>query len=356
LAARAAADTDLVVAEGAMGLFDGAGGVRSGSCAEVSRLLGWPVVLVVDASGSAQSLAAVAHGCATFPGAPRIAGVIANRVASPRHARMIEAGFARIDLPVLGLMPVDARLDLPSRHLGLVQAMETEAGRIEAIGDLVADHCDLAAIRASAMPTAAAPLAPSDIRPPGQRIAIARDAAFAFLYPHLLEGWREAGAEIRFFSPLADERPPDDCSACWLPGGYPELHAGRLATSHRFLGGLRRFAEFRPVHGECGGYMVLGRTLEDAEGRTHAMTGLLPVATSFAHRRLHLGYRRATWRVDTAFARAGETHLGHEFHYATIVAEEGEALAHMTDGANEPLPAAGHCRGNVSGTFFHLIA
>lgn len=356
LAAQAASDADLIVAEGAMGLFDGAAGARSGACADIARLLGWPVLLIVDASGAAQSVAAVAHGCATFPGASRIAGVIANRVASPRHARMVEAGFARVDLRLLGMLPVDARLDLPSRHLGLVQALETEAGRIDAIADLIAKHCDLDAIRISATPTAAAPIAAPTIRPPGQRIAIARDAAFTFLYPHLLEGWRRAGAEIRFFSPLADEPPPDDCSACWLPGGYPELHAARLAASSRFLRGLRRFAATRPVHGECGGYMVLGRTLEDAEGRTHAMAGLLPVATSFARRRLHLGYRRASWRADTGFARAGETHLGHEYHYATIIADDGAPLADMADGANDPLPPAGHRNGNVSGTFFHLIA
>lgn len=356
LAAQAAAHADLIIAEGAMGLFDGAAGARSGACADIARLLGWPVVLIVDGTGAAQSVAALAHGCATFPGAPRITGVIVNRVASPRHARLIEAGFARLDLPLLGLLPVDARLDLPSRHLGLVQAVETEATRIEAIADAIAEHCDLEAIRKSAAPTGNAPTPAPTIRLPGQRMAIARDAAFAFLYPHLLDGWRRAGAEIRFFSPLADEPPPDDCTACWLPGGYPELHAPQLAASHCFLEGLRRFAETRPVHGECGGYMVLGRTLEDAGGKVHAMAGLLPVATSFARRRLHLGYRRATWRGDTAFAKAGETHLGHEFHYATIVADDGLALADMADGGNAPLPAAGHRQGNVTGTFFHLIA
>jgi cobyrinic acid a,c-diamide synthase len=228
--------------------------------------------------------------------------------------------------------------------------------RIDAIADLVAEHIALDAIRAAAAPTAAAPLAAPTIRPPGQRIAIARDVAFAFLYPHLLDGWRRAGAEIRFFSPLADEPPPDDCTACWLPGGYPELHAPRLAAAHCFTNGLRRFAETRPVHGECGGYMILGRSLEDNEGKTHPMAGLLPIATSIARGRLHLGYRRATWRVDTAFAQVGDTHLGHEFHYASIIAADGAALADMVDGGTDALPAAGHRQGNVSGTFFHLIA
>ncbi len=141
--------------------------------------------------------------------------------------------------------------------------------------------------------------------PPGQRIALARDEAFSFVYPHILHGWREAGAEIVPFSPLADEKPPADCDACWLPGGYPELHAARLAAAGRFLDGLRAFGERRPIHGECGGYMVLGQSLEDGGGVTHPMAGLLPVATSYKRRKLHLGYRIATLRDDGPLGRKG---------------------------------------------------
>lgn len=194
------------------------------------------------------------------------------------------------------------------------------------------------------------------LRPPGQRIAVARDAAFAFLYPHLLDGWRRAGAEMLWFSPLADEAPAEDADACWLPGGYPELHAGRLAGNARFLGGLRRFAATRPVHGECGGYMVLGQALTDAEGVRHAMAGLLPVETSFAQRKLNLGYRHVTWREATSFAERGETHRGHEFHYATVTGGAPANLTEMADGEDNPLPMAGHREGLVTGSFFHLIA
>ncbi len=140
---------------------------------------------------------------------------------------------------------------------------------------------------------------------PGRRIAIARDAAFSFVYPHVEAGWRAAGAVLVPFSPLADEPPPEDCDACWLPGGYPELHAGRLAGAGRFLGGLRAFAETRPVHGECGGYMVLGRSLIDADGVPHAMAGLLSVETSFAKRKMTLGYRRAILEADAPLGAAG---------------------------------------------------
>uniref|UniRef100_UPI0035CC8030 cobyrinate a,c-diamide synthase n=1 Tax=uncultured Sphingomonas sp. TaxID=158754 RepID=UPI0035CC8030 len=359
MAAACANGVELVVAEGAMGLYDGlARADRSGSSAALSRALGWPVVLVIDAGGAAQTVAAVAHGLATFPGAPRIAGVIVNRVASPRHRAMIAAGFAAIDLPLLGMIPVDPRMALPSRHLGLIQARETAdlSARIDAMADIVAGHCDLAAIRAAAGPTPDAPSVAATIRPPGQRIAVAQDDAFAFFYPHLATAWRRAGAEIVNFSPLADAPPPDDCDACWLPGGYPELHAARLAGNAHFRDGVRRFAATRPVHGECGGYMVLGRTLTDGDGTVHAMADLLPVETSFAVRKLHLGYRQARWRSDTGFAPAGASSYGHEYHHATISGGAPADLAEMTDGTGAALPPAGHRAGRVTGTFFHVIA
>jgi cobyrinic acid a,c-diamide synthase len=145
------------------------------------------------------------------------------------------------------------------------------------------------------------------------------DRAFSFVYPHVLAGWRAAGAEIVPFSPLADEPPPRDCDACWLPGGYPELHAGAGSPGRAaFLDGLRAFAETRPVHGECGGYMVLGRSLEDGEGGAHPMAGLLPVETSYARRKLHLGYRVAHLLHDGPCWRAGQGLVGHEFHYASV--------------------------------------
>src|SRR5262249_39686872 len=154
--------------------------------------------------------------------------------------------------------------------------------------------------------------------PPGQRIALACDQAFTFVYPHLVEGWRRAGAEVVTFSPLSDEAPPQSCDSCWLPGGYPELHAGALANAVRFRAGLASFAQTRPVHGECGGYMVLGEGLDDADDVRHAMTGLLGHATSFARRKLQLGYREARLLADSPLGAAGTVIRGHEFHYATL--------------------------------------
>ena len=298
LAVEASRSADLVVAEGSMGLFDGVPGEtgRTGASADVAARCGWPVVLVLDVSGQAQSAAAVALGCIRFDARIRTAGIILNQVASDRHRRLVEDGLSRLGLPVLGALARDAAIELPERHLGLVQAGETPEleRRLETLADRVERSVDLDRLLAlAATSLAGAPAGRPALPPPGQRIALAQDRAFSFVYPHMLAGWRDAGAEIRPFSPLADEAPPEDCDAVWLPGGYPELHAATLAAASRFVSGLRRFAGTRPVHGECGGYMVLGRTLEDAGGAVHRMAGLLPVATSFSRRKLHLGYRVA---------------------------------------------------------------
>ncbi|MEH3146893.1 MAG: cobyrinate a,c-diamide synthase [Methylobacterium frigidaeris] len=363
VAGRIGDGVDLVIAEGSMGLFDGvvAEAGRSGANADVAARYGWPVVLVLDVSGAAQSAAATALGVTAYDPRLRLAGVILNKVASPRHRRLVEAGLDRIGVPVLGALARDAGLILPERHLGLVQAEETADldARLDRLADLAETSIDLGALVAASggtlPPPAAAPLPP----PPGQRIALARDAAFSFVYPHMAAGWRAAGAELVPFSPLADEAPPQACDACWLPGGYPELHAGRLAAAGRFLGGLRAFAQSRPVHGECGGYMVLGDGLVDADGASHPMAGLLPVATSYARWRLHLGYRVATLLAGGRLGPAGARLVGHEFHYATELTpppDEGSALARVTDAEGRDMGFAGHRRGSVTGSFFHLIS
>jgi len=232
------------------------------------------------------------------------------------------------------------------------------AARIDAMAQMAERCLDLDAIMAAAAPpSVCAASAVSPLRPPGQRIALASDAAFTFVYEHLLMGWRRAGAEIVPFSPLADEPPPENCDCCWLPGGYPELHAGALAGATSFRAGLARFAKMWPVHGECGGYMVLGEGLEDANGARHSMTGLLGHATSFATRQLHLGYREARMLCDGPLGPRGSRVRGHEFHYATLTATgNDEPLSELTDGQGHPLGPSGGWRGNVSGTFFHAIA
>jgi cobyrinic acid a,c-diamide synthase len=362
LIAENAAYADLLVVEGAMGLFDGvpAAPRRTGASADLAARLGLPGLLVIDVAGQSQSAAALLRGFASHDPEVRIGGVVLNRVGSERHVRLVADAIAALDIPVLGAIPRDASLALPERHLGLVQATEHAdlALRLERLADLAERHLDLDAIQKMGVPPrlSAAQLQPP-VPPPGMRVALAQDAAFSFVYPHVLDGWKRAGAEIVPFSPLGDETPREDCDSCWLPGGYPELHAGRLAAAEGFRSGLAQFAATRPVHGECGGYMVLGETLEDANGVRHRMAGLLGHSTSFAKRKLHLGYRQARLLVDSPLGKAGALLRGHEFHYAALVASGSDApLAELADSQGEKLGPSGGRRGHVSGTFFHAIA
>lgn len=355
-----AAGADICVAEGSMGLFDGVatkGQTGFGSSAETAQRMGWPVVLVLDVSGQAQSAAATALGFRKYlPDLP-FAGVILNRVASPRHERLARLGMERSGLPVLGVLPRRGDLTLPERHLGLIQAAEHPDLETAIVGyaEFLRDHVDLAAIK-SAAAGAALPDGGALPAPPAQRIALAQDAAFSFTYPHLVKGWRDAGAEILPFSPLADEAPDPTADLVWLPGGYPELHAGTLASAGTFLAGLRRHAETRPVHGECGGYMMLGTALVDKEGTRHKMAGLLGLVTSFEKRKFHLGYRRISLKAAMPGAAAGQALRGHEFHYTTILDEPDAPLADVFDADGNPVPETGSIKGHVTGTFFHLIA
>ncbi len=350
---------DICVAEGSMGLYDGVatrGQTGFGSSAETAQRMGWPVVLVIDVGGQAQSAAATALGFKTYAPDLPFAGVILNRVASPRHERLTRLGMERAGLPVLGVLPRRGDLTLPERHLGLIQAVEhpdLEAA-IAGYADFLREHVDLATIRAAAA-SAKPPAAGTLPKPPAQRIALARDAAFSFTYPHLLKGWRDAGAEILPFSPLADEAPDHSADIVWLPGGYPELHAGKLAAATTFLSGLRTHAETRPVHGECGGYMALGTALIDKEGTRHQMAGLLGLVTSYEKRKFHLGYRRAVLEASMPGLEPGAALRGHEFHYSTILDQPDAPLAQVADADGNPVPETGSHRGHVTGTFFHLI-
>jgi cobyrinic acid a,c-diamide synthase len=361
LAADAAADAEVLAIEGVMGLFDGAAAPpgRRGATADLAAHFSLPVILVIDVARQAQSAAALVRGFASHDPHVRVAGVILNRVGSERHRALVADAIAALGMPILGALPREAPLALPERHLGLVQAGEHAdlMTLFDRLADTAERHFDLDAVMRIAAPVNIAASANMALPPPGQRIALARDRAFSFIYPHLINSWRRAGAEILPFSPLADEPPPAQADCCWLPGGYPELHAETLAAARKFTHGLRNFAQTRPVHGECGGYMVLGGSLEDAAGRRHAMTGLLGHSTSFATRRLHLGYRSARLLSDSALGPAGSTVRGHEFHYATLTAAGDDApFAAVADSEGRRLETAGGRRGHVSGAFFHAIA
>lgn len=358
LATEAGEGAELLVVEGVMGLFDRAAetGVEGrGGTAEVAAMLEAPVVMVVDTGGMAQSVGALVDGFRRRPGGPEVAGVVLNRVASPRHEALLREGCAEADVQVFGALPRRAELKTPSRHLGLVQAEEMHdlEGFLDRAAALVSAHVDLDGLRALArpLPRAVSHVGRPAVPPLGSRIAVASDVAFRFAYPHLLDAWRESGAELLPFSPLADEAPDAEADAVYLPGGYPELHAGRLSAAERFRTGMRDAVDRgAAVFGECGGYMALGAGLVDADGVRHAMLGLLRLETSFATRRLHLGYRRATLVADGALGAHGAAYRAHEFHYASVVSETGDPLFQLPDGTRCGLAA-----GPVSGSFLHLI-
>jgi cobyrinic acid a,c-diamide synthase len=365
LRAHVEADTELLVCEGVMGLFDGrpnSSPEADGSSASIAARMGWPVVLVVDVSGQAQSVAAVVKGFAEFRRDVRIAGVILNRIASPRHLASCQNAIEGTGLRVLGALPTDQGVKLTERHLGLVQALDTdEPDRLlDALAAFVENHVDLdALLRVAREATSGSAGRGVDagllrLKPPGQRIALAHDRAFSFVYPHLLTAWRRAGAEIVPFSPLSDQAPDARADVCWLPGGYPELHVETLAHARNFLEGTRSFARTRPVHGECGGYMVLGETLVDAHGARHSMLGLLGHSTSFEKRRLSLGYREARLSTSGVLGAAGTWLRGHEFHYASLLGRgQDELLFDRAEGTTEA--CFGTRRGSVSGSFFHFL-
>ncbi|GHA43349.1 hydrogenobyrinate a,c-diamide synthase [Amylibacter ulvae] len=341
-------DTPMVI-EGAMGLFDGAPPAGKGATADLARILQIPVVLVVDVSHQAQSVAAVVSGFANHRADVRIAGLILNKVGSPRHETMLRDALIDTPIPILGCVHRDTNLQTPSRHLGLVQA--SERGDLEVFlenaADVMAKHIDLHAFQSLFSPMATTNNAPKILPPPAQSIAIASDAAFAFSYPHLLDAWKSAGASLSFFSPLNNEAPAS-ADLVILPGGYPELHAGKLASNDTFLSGVRNA---NAVYGECGGYMAMGDGIVDADGVAHKMLGLLRLETSFFKRKLTLGYRSLSSNGGIF-----DGHLNaHEFHYATTLRAIGDPLFSASDANGVLLADMGLIRGQYSGSFAHVI-
>lgn len=349
-------DRTLVI-EAMMGLFDGAADGK-GSSADLAALLGLPVILVIDCARMSHSVAAIAQGFAQFSPNVLVAGVILNRVGSERHEMMLRNALMKANVDVFGVIPKQTDFVLPERHLGLVQARENPDIdlQIDRIADRIEMHVDIDAVRRVSRQTVpfTAPANILRLPPPGQRIAVARDLAFAFSYEHMLFGWQRRGAEISFFSPLADEAPASGSDAVILPGGYPELHAGTLAAAQNFRHGVDlAIGHGAQVYGECGGFMVLGEGLIDADGVRHEMIGALPVVTTFGRRERHLGYRRLK-PLDGFFWDMPLT--AHEFHYSTIEQEGiADRLFAAEDAEGRDLGLFGLRRGSVSGSYMHVI-
>jgi len=356
LIAEATQKAELIIVEGVMGLFDGAAG-GGASTADLAAQLGLPIVLIVDVGGQSQSAAALVKGFMDYRDDCKIAGLILNKVSSPRHLEMVASALEPLNIPVVGALGHEEALQFPSRHLGLVQAREHADldQRLEQAADLISSRLDLEQLRGLAAPLDA-DTGGSVLRlvPLGQHIAIARDEAFAFTYPHILDHWRKDKAQLSFFSPLKNEAPDAQADAIYLPGGYPELHLPKLAKANQFFGSLKAAQTHDVlVFGECGGYMVLGDYIIDADGKRHDMAGLLPLGTNFAKRKLHLGYRKL---IHGSALPWPKNLRGHEFHYASIDYQgDGDDLFQAQDSQDADLGPQGLRRGNVMGSFIHIL-
>jgi cobyrinic acid a,c-diamide synthase len=342
--ARAAAQADWLLVEGAMGLFDG-----TPSAADLAARLGLPVLIVIDAGAMAETFGALALGLQAH-GRTRglhVAGAMANRVASAGHARML-AGSLPQELPWWGHLG-RATTALPERHLGLVQAQELQAGLDVAWAALDAALV-LEADALQALPAWQPP--PLEAAPPiepllaGHRIAVARDAAFSFCYEANLDVLRALGAEVQTFSPLANDAVPEGCDGVYLPGGYPELHAAALATCHRFMSSLRtHHAQGRPIVAECGGMMVCARVLRTLDGEDHPMAGLLDATAVMGERLAGIGLHH--WDTSLGSLR------GHVFHYGRLEAGPTLRPTHLTQPRRYGGPEAVYQQGRLTASFFH---
>ena len=314
-------EAELTLVEGVMGLFDGIGCSQDGSTAAVAHQLDLPVVLVVDASGQAASLAAVVKGFRDHDPGLRIAGVVLNRVSTERHRELLSAVLASIQMPLLGCLPRNDALDLPSRHLGLapVHELNKQAIRQEQWARLAEQHLDLETFH-SLLKAPVAGNAPLADIPPATGVelpvAVASDEAFHFRYPETEELLQRLGMPVLRWSPLADEPLPMEARGVIIPSGFPEQHAARLSSCKRSLQNLVDWADQRPIYAECGGMLMLGKSLTDLEGQQHAMAGLLPFQASRGQ--LQVGYRQLTPRRDGLLVRRGEQLQGHEFHRWTL--------------------------------------
>lgn len=367
LVARAVAGADVAVVEGVMGLYDGFGYAdETGSTAQVAKLLGAPVVLVLDARAMARSAGAVALGYKAFDPALNLAGFIVNRVAGERHGKGVaQAVEAATGLPVFGWIPRRQALHVPERHLGLVPTVEP--GRWEtftrAASETVASHLDLDRLLEVARlvrPADAGELSPLPAIEPVEGapvVAVARDEAFSFFYPENLELLQEAGARLAFFSPMRDSDLPPGTAALVLSGGFPEVYARQLSANAAMRRAIRAACERGlPVYAECGGLMYLTEAIVDQEGHTYPMVGVLP-GRAVMTGRLTLGYRLAEAAGESWLFREGERVRGHEFHYSAWEGRPDDLPPAYwllpPDGQGEPRPEGARL-GNVWASYVHL--
>jgi len=350
---------DLLVIEGVMGLYDGG----EGSAMRLAQHLQLPLIMVMDCRGQAETAGAVAAALRQRLAAEGVdlSGVILNRLASARHGDLIAQHCADLGVAVMGRLLNRGDIHMPSRHLGLVQSFDlAEQGALDQLldiaGKMMVDGLDLPAITAAAKPMTTPSYQAEALPPPGQKIAVAYDAAFGFAYAHFLQGWQRQGAEVQIFSPLADEKPHQEADFIFLPGGYPELHLDALTAATNFQKAMLSAAQRNiPIYGECGGYMVLGQRIIDAKGQPAPMLGLLDLETSFAHPKRVLGYRHLT-QINAALPFWPQCLKGHEFHFTAATAAKGQPLFSASDKDGQELGDMGLAQGRVAGSYAHIIA
>ena len=365
------ADAGIAVVEGVMGLFDGG----EGSAAHLAKTLGLPVLLVVDVRSAAESVAAVVKGFASLDPELSLAGVICNRVGSARHAGLIREAIARIDVPLLGFLPREASISIPSRHLGLHMGEENPLDQpaLATLASLVEEHLDMNLLlrlaaqagqkdaKAHTGGHAGDHASESEMAMPAQRaeakavrIGLARDPAFCFYYADNLDMLRDAGAELVPFSPLSDTALPENVQGLYLGGGYPELHAETLAANCGMRAAIKRFSQAGgPVYAECGGFMYLCEDLRDLEGLSHPMCGVFPFHCAINAKLRRLGYRQPLQKQAGLFGPAGLRLSGHEFHYSSLEPSLDKQDVHciwqLDEGQEE-----GYQRNNTLAGYIHL--
>ncbi|WPJ94622.1 cobyrinate a,c-diamide synthase [Coraliomargarita algicola] len=358
---NACAGADVAVCEGVMGLFDGASSTElKGSTAEIALLTDMPVVLVVDARAMARSIAALVAGYVHFEKDLRVCGIIANRVGSEGHARILREALAAAGLPpLLGCLPRDEAFHMPERHLGLVADTEDAgvADRIETLATAVESAVDIDQLLECSRnlnTKKQAEVARSTV-PVKLRMGLARDAAFYFYYEDNLDALRARGVELVEFSPLNDAALPEDLDGLYIGGGFPEQFSAELSSNIAMHAALRAFAESgRPIFAECGGYMYLCRSLELPDGNRLPMAGVLAADCVMRDKRQRLGYTKARSLQAGIFGSAGTNLRGHEFHWSEVVPDPGQtALFEVSDAHGRRQEQVGIQQGNTHASYFH---
>jgi cobyrinic acid a,c-diamide synthase len=362
---HASHDSDVLLVEGMMGLFDGKDGqTEAGSSAEIAKLLELPIILVLDASKTARSIAAVVLGFELFDPELRLAGLILNRVASERHFRMLEAAIkSSCKTPVLGWLPRSVRITIPERHLGLQTAEESETGAdldelIRTFAQLAEQHIDLSRLLDLECGLNLADKS-SQLREElkdGVRIGIARDRAFSFYYEDNLDLLQENGATLIPFSPIHDSALPSGLDALYLGGGYPELHGAAISRNASMHSSIREFAASgKPVYAECGGMIFLAQQLKTLDGLTYPMAGVLPLEVEMTGKLVGFGYVTLELTQDCLLGRAGTSIRGHSFHYSRISAQSEISTNYRVEySLSGRVEDEGYSVSNVLASYVHL--